>query len=103
MVTSNAKRQSAYRKRHLHDEDGNCERINQLVSLHAKKALERLAKCYGVTQRGLLEKLLIDAENETVDRVSIYLNGQADYYNGEFDVTTSTLRSNDQAQSLEPE
>jgi hypothetical protein len=52
MVTSNAKRQSAYRKRHLHDEDGNCERINQLVSLHAKKALERLAKCYGVTQRG---------------------------------------------------
>jgi hypothetical protein len=49
MVTSNASRQSAYRKRHLQDEEGHCERINQVVSLHAKRALERLAKCYGVT------------------------------------------------------
>jgi hypothetical protein len=94
MVTSNASRQSAYRKRHLQDEEGHCERINQVVSLHAKRALERLAKCYGVTQRALLERLLVDAETETVNRVSLYPNGQAEYYDGKFNATTSSLRSN---------
>jgi hypothetical protein len=98
VVKSNASRQAAYRNRHLRDEHGNLERINQVVSLHAKRALERLAKCYGVTQRGLLEKLLLDAEKETVNRVSIYANGQADYYDSKFDVRTATLRSNGQMQ-----
>jgi hypothetical protein len=32
-----------------------------LVDLHAKRALERLASCYGVTQKVMLERLLMQA------------------------------------------
>ena len=37
------------------------ERLSLLVDLHAKRALERLACCYGVTQRAMLERLLMQA------------------------------------------
>ena len=43
MAKSNAQRQSDYRARHLKDLDGQAERLNLLVNLHAKRALERLA------------------------------------------------------------
>jgi hypothetical protein len=46
MAKSNAQRQSDYRVRHLKDLDGQAERLNLLVNLHAKRALERLASCY---------------------------------------------------------
>ena len=51
MAQTNATRQAAYRQRHLHDEGGTGERLNVVIDLHAKRALERLASCYGVTQR----------------------------------------------------
>jgi hypothetical protein len=56
MAKSNAQRQSDYRVRHLKDVDGQAERLNLLVNLHAKRALERLAACYAVTQREVLEE-----------------------------------------------
>jgi hypothetical protein len=64
---SNAARQAAYRQRHLHDVDGQGERINMVVSVQAKAQLECLATHYGVTQRELLARVLADAERKVVD------------------------------------
>jgi hypothetical protein len=81
-IKSNAVRQAAYRQRHLQDVDGKAERLNAVIDLRAKRALERLSKCYGCTQRTLLERLLKAAEHEAVDRAAKIPNGQADYYEG---------------------
>ena len=59
---SNAQRQADYRVRHLKDVNGQLERLSLLVDLHAKRALERLASCYGVTQRSMLQRLLMQAD-----------------------------------------
>jgi hypothetical protein len=67
MGTSGARRQAAYRQRHLKDEAGALERINLLVLVSAKRQLERLAYGYDITQRAMLEKLLAEAERATLD------------------------------------
>jgi len=67
MPRSNAERQAAYRQRHLKDAEGGLERLNLLVSLQAKRQLERLATCYGVTQKSLLEQILAEAERRVLD------------------------------------
>ena len=82
MAKSNAQRQSDYRARHLKDVDGNAERLNLLLDVHAKRALERLAACYVVTQRDVLEGLLREAESAVLDRAATVQNGQTDYYDG---------------------
>jgi hypothetical protein len=70
MRKSGAQRQAEYRQRHLKDETGTLERINLLVSIAAKRQLERLAYCYDVTQRAMLEKLLAEAEWATLAALS---------------------------------
>lgn len=85
MAKSNAERQAAYRARQLHDERSLDERLNTMVSVHAKRALERLAACshdratwtYGVTQRSVLERLLKEAESELVSQL---IGRETDYY-----------------------
>lgn len=79
---SNSERQAAYRARHLKDEGGKGERLNLVIDLHAKRALERLATCYGETQRAMLERLLAEAERVTLDKVATSPTGHADYYVG---------------------
>ena len=66
MPTSNAQRQAAYRARHLQADDGEGVRLNLIIGTHAKCALERLASAHGLTQRALLERLLVRAEQGTV-------------------------------------
>ena len=73
---------SAYRARQLEAVDGAGERLNTIIDVHAKSALERLAKCYGVTQREVLERLITGCESVTVKRLGELPNGQADYYEG---------------------
>ena len=80
MAKTNAQRQSDYRARHLKDLDGQAERLNLLVNLHAKRALERLAACYAVTQREVLEGLLREANNVALRRAARVHNGETDYY-----------------------
>ncbi|MEO8410392.1 MAG: hypothetical protein ABI478_07455 [Propionivibrio sp.] len=82
MAKSNAQRQSGYRHRHLKDENGEAQRLNLLLSVHAKRALERLAVCYAVTQREVLESLLRDAESAAIDRAVGVPDGQTDYDDG---------------------
>lgn len=80
MPKSNAQRQAEYRARHLHDVDGTGERLNIILDQAAKLALERLAICYGVTQRAVIEHLLLDAQNVVINYAVTLPNGQADYY-----------------------
>jgi hypothetical protein len=69
VMPGNAKRQRG---------DGGGERINTLVNLAAKKALERLVPCYGVTQRTMLERVI--AEAEIVLLAGLSSKQQAGYY-----------------------
>jgi hypothetical protein len=62
MGTSGARRQTAYRQRHLKDAAGALERLHLLVSIAAKRQLKRLAYGDGVTQQAMLERLLATAE-----------------------------------------
>lgn len=80
---SNAQRQADYRQRHLKSEDGHLQRLGLMVDLHAKLALQRLAHCYGVTQRSMLEGLIMQAQRVAVDAaIAMSPNGHADYYDG---------------------
>ena len=78
---TNAQRQADYRTRHLKDENAQLERLSLLVDLHAKRALERLAFCYGVTQRAMLERLLMQANHLAQEQAAQQdPDGQAAYF-----------------------
>jgi hypothetical protein len=90
VAQNNAARQAAYRQRHLHDEEGTGERLNVVIDLHAKRALERLASCYGVTQRAILERVLVAAEQEALKQSTRFPRGQDDYYDKKLQLTNVT-------------
>ena len=89
---SNAQRQADYRQRHLRSEDGHLQRLGLMVDQHAKLALQRLAKCYCVTQRSMLEDLIMQAQRVAVDEaIAISPNGHADYYDGRIRLPTQSV------------
>ena len=94
MAKSSAQRQADYRARHLHEEGGEGERLNLVIDLHAKRALERLALCYGVTQKAMLNRLLIDAERAAVEKVAALPDGYVRYYDGKLKMEDGALRGN---------
>jgi len=99
MKKSNAQRQRNYRDRHLKqigEEQEMLERINQMVSLSAKNSLKRLASCYGVTQRAMLERAIEEMENKLIS--TLPNTRQNDYYDMKI-----TLRSNDNEGALRNE
>jgi hypothetical protein len=78
-----AQRQAAYRVRHLKSEDGKLQRLSLLVDLHVKCALERLATCYCVTQKSMLESLILQAQQAAITAAIVDSpNAQQDYYEG---------------------
>lgn len=81
MATTNAQRQAAYRQRHFKEVDGERVRLDLALSVPAKAQLERLASCYRVTQREVLERLLQAAERELVQ--SLPAGEQCRYYDRE--------------------
>jgi NAD(P)H-flavin reductase len=62
MALTNAEKQRNYRKKRCENFD--C-RIQSVVSLHIKKALERLSRHHGITQQEMLKRL-IDEEDRRV-------------------------------------
>ena len=80
MSMSNAQRQAAYRQRQFGDIDGQGERLNIVLDTRAKRTLERLASCYGVTQRVVLQRLLASADEAALKRLLALPNGQGQYY-----------------------
>jgi DNA-directed RNA polymerase specialized sigma subunit len=81
----NAKRQAEYRKRHM--KEGSDQRLNVILGLDAKLALERMAKHDGVTNKSLLERVLLEAESRLLEDMDG--EQQTRYY----DVKTSTTSS----------
>lgn len=82
MAKTNAERQAAYRARHVQSVDGDGEQVNMVVAVSAKRALERLAACYSVTQRVILEHLLGQPDRAALDEAASLPTGEADYYKG---------------------
>jgi hypothetical protein len=63
MALTGAERQKRYREnRKLAGENG-YRQINTWISTDAALALKRLARCYGVTQRELIERLLLKEQD----------------------------------------
>lgn len=60
----NAKRQALYRRRRL--KEGTDQRLNVILDLSAKQALERMAQYAGVSNKDLLEQLLLKAQTELI-------------------------------------
>ena len=88
MAQTTAERQAAYRARHLHDEDGKGQRLNVIINMNAKLALERLASCYGVTQLAMLEQVIEMAQRKVLKKAARIPNGQNDYYDKKLRVRT---------------
>lgn len=61
----NAKRQAEYRQRHM--KEGSDQRLNVILGLDAKLALERMAKHDGVTNKSLLERVLLEAQSRLLE------------------------------------
>jgi hypothetical protein len=78
MAKSPAERQAAYRRRHLKDIDADMERLTMMVSVQAKRQLERLSAACGISQRSMLESLLDDADSALAN--SLPPEARSDYY-----------------------
>lgn len=51
-----------------------------IIDLRAKRALERLSACYGVTQKAMLEYLLAEGEKAAIKEAMLLPRGPDDYY-----------------------
>ena len=71
MAMSNAEKQANYRKRKIKEGEG--ERLQAVISLHAKRGLERLARHHGLSQVAMLERLILEEQQ----RVTATLEGDA--------------------------
>lgn len=60
----NAKRQAEYRKRHI--KEGSDQRLNVILDLQAKLALDRMARLHGVSNKELLERVLLETQSKLI-------------------------------------
>lgn len=84
---ANAKRQAEYRKRHI--KEGSDQRLNVILDLQAKLALERMAKHYGVTNKNVLERLLLEAQSQLIAQMDG--QQQSNYYDGKISTTSPVI------------
>lgn len=64
MALTAAERQAAYRKRRPTAGDNGERRLNTWLTTGASLALARLARRYGVTQRNMIERLVLTMDEE---------------------------------------
>ena len=83
----NAKRQAEYRQRRL--KEGSDQRLNVILDLHAKLALERMAKHYCVTNKNVLERLLLAAQSQLIEQMDA--QQQSNYYDGKISTTSPVI------------
>ena len=91
MALTGAERQRRYRQKHLKDFDAQLERLQCVVSLHAKRALERLAVFYGLSQRDMLEQVI----NEAEQRLTAQLTGSEQDQFYDRTLTAQSLQRNE--------
>lgn len=82
---ANAKRQAEYRKRHI--KEGSDQRLNVILDLQAKLALERMAKLQGVSNKELLERVLLEAQSQLLANLN---TEQQNRYYGKSEPATLT-------------
>lgn len=70
MPKSNAERQRAYRANRPFAGENGERRLSTWLTTAASLALARLANHYGVTQRQVLERLLLEADQSISDKMS---------------------------------
>ena len=78
----NAKRQAEYRKRHI--KDGSDQRLNVILELQAKLALERMAKLHEVSNKEMLERVLLAAQSQLLARMDMQQQAR---YRGDAEIT----------------
>lgn len=83
----NAKRQAEYRKRHI--KEGSDQRLNVILGLDAKRALDRMAKHYSVTNKNVLERLLLEAQSQLIEQMDG--QQQSNYYDGKISTTSPLI------------
>ena len=83
----NAKRQAEYRKRRL--KEGSDQRLNVILDMHAKLALDRMAKHYGVTNKNVLERLLLEAQSQLIRQMD--RQQQTNYYDGKISTISPVI------------
>jgi hypothetical protein len=66
MAMSTAERQAAYRKKRATAGENGDRRINTWATTGTVLALGRLSRRYGVTQREMLERLIVSADEQIV-------------------------------------
>lgn len=83
MAKTATERQKAYRAKRATAGDNGERRINTWVSTGAALALRRLANRYGVTQREIIERMVLSADEQIVGA----LDPDTDEWKTYFDVT----------------
>jgi len=68
-MKTTAQRQAAYRQRRPEAGDNGERRLNTWISTASALALKRLAQRDGVSQRAMLEKLIIDADDQVLSDI----------------------------------
>ncbi len=81
MAKTTAERQAAYRKARACAGENGERRVNTWVSTGAFLALQRLAKRYGVTNREVLERVLLETDKAIVDTLNPESPEWAVYFN----------------------
>ena len=81
----NAKRQAEYRKRHI--KEGSDQRLNVILGLDAKLALERMAKLHRVSNKELLERVLLETQSQLLTTMN---DEQQNRYYGNLEPATLT-------------
>jgi len=70
MPLTNNEKQANYRQRKL---EAGAERVQAIISLQAKRGLERLARHHGLSQTAMLERLILEEQS----RVTANMEGDA--------------------------
>lgn len=80
MAKTPAERQADYRKNRPTAGDNGEKRINTWVTTGAALALARLANRYGVTQRQMLERLILTADQQILNALDPDSEEWKDYF-----------------------
>jgi hypothetical protein len=80
MAKTAAQRQADYRKNRATAGDNGERRINTWVTTGAALALARLSKYHGITNREILERLILAADQQRVDTLDPDTEEWATYF-----------------------
>lgn len=81
MAKTTKERQAEYRKKRPESGENGERRINTWVTTNAALALGRLANSYGVTKREILERLIIEADQQIINSLDPNSKEWDKYYN----------------------